>query len=312
MSDKYPSVYWTLERYCLVYCYFSKEYPTNLLCLKLAYYALFSIVIVSCDLGLDIVFAAFTVSNLMLMYIWYINPDFSIKHPLLYRLYLTISLLIIVCSLIFFAHRGLTYIYKYYVYAKTPAEPAGGRPTGDGPRGSPEGPPGGDNPNPYIPQDSNTNKSQSENENDQPKKRRFKSGKYHGSELHKEAMRRYDSSDKGKESKKKYNKTVKGRERTIRYRQKMARERREARIASENEKNATTTKPSLQSAKGKAVSNSAPLENTAALENTAPLFDPLADNQPDPERDPRADPDWDFWVHKNNIQPDPDWDRILD
>ena len=73
----------------------------------------------------------------MLIYICDIKPDFSIKHPLLYWFFLTISLLIIVYSLMVFAHIGLTYIYT-----KIPGQPAGGGPSGNGPQGSQGGPPG--------------------------------------------------------------------------------------------------------------------------------------------------------------------------
>ena len=149
LLHKYPSVFLTLVSYYSVYSEFSKIYPTILLWLKKAYCAFFLIVICSGDPYLYIVFAAFSASNLMLIYICHIKPDFSIKHPLLYWFFLTVSLLIIVYSLMVFAHIGLTYIYT-----KIPGEPAGGGPSGNGPQGSQGGPPGDKNPNPHMPQDS--------------------------------------------------------------------------------------------------------------------------------------------------------------
>ena len=154
LSHKYPTIYFTLEKYSSVYFNLTKKNPTLLLWLKQVSCALFLIVICSSSLLFYIVFVAFIGSNLMIMYLSEINPHYSIRHPVLYWLFLTICLLIIVCSLIFFAQNLIIYIKT-----RTTRKSVGKGPTGEGPQGSPGGPQGDNDPDPYMPQDSERDKS---------------------------------------------------------------------------------------------------------------------------------------------------------
>ena len=149
MSYNYPAFFWALKRYYLISSYLSNKYPTPILWLKEGYWALFLIVICSCNLYLYIAFTAFTVSFLMIIYIRYIDPYFSIKYPILYWFLLIVSLLLIVYSLIYL---------PYIVYVRAPRKTAGGRPTGHKSRQNPSGPPGNNNIDPCMQQSSDGKK----------------------------------------------------------------------------------------------------------------------------------------------------------
>ena len=149
MSCYYPNFFWALKRYCLLYCSLSNKYPTLTSGLKEGYCALFLIVICSFNLYLDVAFSAFTVSSLTIIYIRYLDPGFSIRHPVLYWIILVVSLLIFFYSIL-----SLPYI----VYARASHKKSESRPTGHKSKQNPGGPPQNKNTDPYMQQSSNDKK----------------------------------------------------------------------------------------------------------------------------------------------------------
>ena len=150
LSYRCPTFFWALRRYYFIYYYLYNKYATFRLWLKEGYCALFLIVICSCDLYLYIAFTAFTVSFLIIIYIRYIDPSFSRRHPVLYWIILVVSLLIFFYSILYL---------PYIVYARAPRKPKGKRPTGHKSGQNPGGPPG-NNTDPCMQQSSNGKKKQ--------------------------------------------------------------------------------------------------------------------------------------------------------
>ena len=176
LSYNYPTLFWALKRYYLIYSYLSNKYPTPILWLKEGYWALFLIVICSCNLDLYIAFTAFTVGFLMIIYIRYIDPSFSRKYPVLYWFLLIVSLLIIAYSIIYL---------PYIVYVRAPRKAAGGRPTGHKSRQNPDGPPGNNNIDPCMQQSSDNKKKAT-------KKKTTKKNKQQLTEIQREEKNRKD------------------------------------------------------------------------------------------------------------------------
>lgn len=149
MSYNYPSFFWVLERYYFIYSDLSNKYPTVRLWLKEVYCALAIIVLCSFNLDLYIAFSAFTISSLMIIYIRYIDPSFSRRHPVLYWFILIVSLLIIFYSVL---------CLPYIVYVRNPRKKAGGKPTKHKSKQNPGGPPHNNNTDPYMQQSSHDKK----------------------------------------------------------------------------------------------------------------------------------------------------------
>ena len=148
LSYNYPSFFWALKRYNFIYSDLSNKYPI-ILWLKEVYCASSLIVICSYNLDLYISFSAFTISFLMIIYIRYIDPSFSRRHPVLYWIILVVSLLIFFYSIL-----SLPYI----VYARASRKKAESRPTDHKSKQNPGGPPHNKNTDPYMQQSSNDKK----------------------------------------------------------------------------------------------------------------------------------------------------------
>lgn len=85
----------------------------------------------------------------MIIYIRYIDPDFSRRHPVLYWIILVVSLLIFFCSILYL---------PYIVYARASRKKAEKRPTGHKSKQKPGGPPHNNNTDPYMQQSTNHKK----------------------------------------------------------------------------------------------------------------------------------------------------------
>ena len=152
----------------MVYSDISNKYPSTVLWLKEGYYAFFLIVIYSGDIDLYIVFTVFTASNLIILYISEIDPFFSKRHPVIYRIILTVTLLIIVFTIIFLASTVYTRILR-------PRKPSGGKPTDQGSNkntGGPEGPEGPGGPGGPEGPSGNNNVDSHSNSNEKTTKKR--------------------------------------------------------------------------------------------------------------------------------------------
>ena len=149
LSYYYPTFFWALKRYFFLYSYLYKKYPTLTLVLKEGYSAWFLIVICSFNLDLYIAFSAFTISSLMIIYIRYIDPSFSIRRPVLYWFILFVCLLIIFYIILYL---------PYIVYVRVTRKKAGGKPTGHKSNKNPGGPPHNNNIDPCMQQSSHEKK----------------------------------------------------------------------------------------------------------------------------------------------------------
>ena len=88
----------------------------------------------------------------MIIYVRYIDPDFSKKHPVLYKIILVVSLL-----MFFYSILSLPYI----VYARPSRKKVEKRPTGHKSKQKPGGPPHNNNIDPYMEQCNDKKKSTS-------------------------------------------------------------------------------------------------------------------------------------------------------
>ena len=149
LSYHQPNFFLALKRYRLLYSSLSNKYPTLTSGLIEGYCALFLIVICSFNFYLDVAFSAFTISSLMIIYIIYIDSDFSRRHPVLYWTILVVSLLIFFCSILYL---------PYTVYARASREKAEKRPTGHKSKQKPGGPPHNNNTDPYMQQSTDDKK----------------------------------------------------------------------------------------------------------------------------------------------------------